>query len=183
MACWLVLRAYQTVLYRFFFKEKKNHFLHNFLQNSFQIFFKLSFFYISYLLQLEKIKSNSVVTVWNALGLSQQTTVSLNYSQSIKINIGPSDGGTIILSSRRPTVLNQRLTEFRSYRDKFKDGWNLKLIGHVINSTYSLQRYCAVQKTGGTVVMWWAQSAPIWDRVNWPTKNVPNCSPPHFLHP
>ena len=42
---------------------------------------------------------------------SQQTTVPLNYSQSIQIFIGPSDGGTIISSSRCPTVLYQRLTE------------------------------------------------------------------------
>ena len=61
---------------------------------------------------LKKIKSTSLVTVWNALGLNQQTTVSLNYSQSIKINIGPSDSGTIISLSRRLTVLNQRLTDF-----------------------------------------------------------------------
>ena len=34
---------------------------------------------------------------------SQQPTVSPNYSQSIKINIGTSDGRTIISSSHRPT--------------------------------------------------------------------------------
>ena len=114
MACWLVLRAYQTVLYRIIL-QKKIHFLHNFLQNSFQNFFKLLFLYIFFIFcNLKKIKSNSLVTVWNALGLSQQTTVSLNYSQSIKINIGPSDGGTIISSSRRPTVIYQRLTEFKT---------------------------------------------------------------------
>ena len=32
-------------------------------------------------------------------------TVTLNYSQSIKINIGPSDGGAIIPLTHRPTVL------------------------------------------------------------------------------
>ena len=84
---------------------KKIHFLHNFLQNSFQKIFKILFLYIFFIFcKLKEIKSNSLVTVWNALGLSQQTTVSLNYSQSIKINIGPSDGGTIIPSSRRPIV-------------------------------------------------------------------------------
>ena len=124
MACWLVLMAYQTVLYRIIL-QKKIHFLHNFLQNSFQNFFKLLFLYIFFIFcNLKKIKSNSLVTVWNALGLSHQTTVSLNYSQLIKINIGPSDGGTIISSSRRPTILNQRLTEFntRDYIDFFH--WN-----------------------------------------------------------
>ena len=35
-------------------------------------------------------------TVWHTLRPSQQTTVSLNYSQSIKIIIRPSDSGTII---------------------------------------------------------------------------------------
>ena len=84
-------------------------FLAKFLSKNFQIIISL---YSFYFLQLKKIKSNSLVTVWNALGLSQQTTVSLNYSQSIKINIGPSEGGTIILSSRHPTVLYQRLTDF-----------------------------------------------------------------------
>ena len=94
---------------------KKNpfftQFLTKFLSKIFQIIISL-YFYI--FCNLKKIKLNSLVTVWNALGLSQQTTVSLNYSQSIKINIGPSDGGTIISSSRRPTVLNQTLTGFSS---------------------------------------------------------------------
>ena len=93
---------------------KKNpfftQFLAKFLSKIFQIIISLYFFIFC---NLKRIKSNSLVTVWNALGLSQQTTVSLNYSQSIKINIGPSDGGTIISSSRRPTVLNQRLTDFK----------------------------------------------------------------------
>ena len=111
MVWWLSPRAYQTVLYRIIL-QKKIHFLHNFLQNSFQKFFKLLFLYIFFIFcNLKKIKSNSLVTVWNALGLSQQTTVSLNYSQSIKINIGPSDGGMIISSSHRPTIVYQRLTD------------------------------------------------------------------------
>ena len=44
-------------------------------------------------------------TVGNAIRPSQQPTVSPNYSQSIKINIGPSEDGTIVPSSHRPTVL------------------------------------------------------------------------------
>ena len=121
MGQWLAdlsLGHIKTVLYRIILqkkKKKKIHFLHNFLQNSFQKIFKLLFLYIFFTFcNLKKIKSNSLVTVWNALGLSQQTTVSLNYSQSIKINIGPSDGGTIISLSHRPTVLNWRLTDFNS---------------------------------------------------------------------
>ena len=101
------------VLYRFLLQKKNpffTQFLAKFLSKNFQIIISLYFFIFC---NLKKIKSNSLVTVWNALGLSHQTTVSLNYSQSIKINIGPSDGGTIISSSRRPTVLNQRLTELR----------------------------------------------------------------------
>ena len=80
---------------------------------NFQIIISLYFFIFC---NLEKIKFNSLVTVWNALELSQQITVSLNYSQSIKINIGPSDCETIISSSRRPTILNQRLTDFNTIR-------------------------------------------------------------------
>ena len=41
--------------------------------------------------------------MWYALRPSQQPTVSPNYSQSIKINIGPPNGGTIIPSTHRPT--------------------------------------------------------------------------------
>ena len=52
-------------------------------------------------------------TVWYALGPSQQANVSPNYSQFIKINIGPSDGRTIISSSNRPMVIYLRLTDFR----------------------------------------------------------------------
>ena len=106
------MRAYQTVLYRIILQKNPffTQFLAKFLSKIFQIIISLYFFLFC---NLKKIKSNSLVTVWNALGLSHQTTVSLSYSQSIKINIGPSDGGTIISSSRRPTVLNQRLTEFR----------------------------------------------------------------------
>ena len=38
----------------------------------------------------------------------------MNYSQSIKINIGPSDNGMIVPSTHRPTVLYWRLLDFRS---------------------------------------------------------------------
>ena len=77
-------------------------------------YFLLLFIYIFFIfLQLKKNKSNSLVTVWYALRLSQQPTVSLNYSQSIKINMAPSDGGTIISSSNRPTVIYLRLTDFK----------------------------------------------------------------------
>ena len=93
---------------------KKNPFITQFLAKFYSNFFKLSFLYIVFIFcNLEKIKFNSLVTVWNALELSQQITVSLNYSQSIKINIGPSDSGTIISSSNRPTVIYLRLTDFR----------------------------------------------------------------------
>ena len=44
--------------------------------------------------------------------------VSPNYSQSIIINVGSSDRGTIIPLSHRPTVLNWRLLDFR---------WNAQL--------------------------------------------------------
>ena len=92
---------------------KKIHFLHSFLQNSIQIIsYYYLFIYFSFFYNLKKIKSNSLVTVWYALRLSQQPTVSLNYSQSIKINMAPSDGGTIISSSNRPTVIYLRLTDF-----------------------------------------------------------------------
>ena len=50
-----------------------------------------------------KIKSNSLLTVWYALRPSQQHTLLPNYSQSIKTNIGPSEGRTIIPSSHCPT--------------------------------------------------------------------------------
>ena len=85
---------------------KKIHFLHSFLQNSIQIISNYYFFiYFSFFYKLKKITPNSLVTVWYALRVSQQPTVSLNYSQSIKINMAPSDGGTIISSSNRPTVI------------------------------------------------------------------------------
>ena len=126
MACWVVLRAYQTVLYRIIF-EKKNLFFTQFiakiLSKFSQIIISLHFFIFYNFKKREK--SNSLVTIWNALELSQQTTVSLNYSQSIKINIGPSDGGTIISLFRRPTVLNWRLTEFKSKRPNMYELNNL----------------------------------------------------------
>ena len=55
-------------------------------------------------LQLKKrLKSNSLLTVWSALSLSQQSTVSQNYSQSIKINLGPSYGGKMVPSFVNPS--------------------------------------------------------------------------------
>ena len=105
---------------------KKIHFLHNFLQFPFKKFSNYYFFILFFIFcNLKEIKSNSLVTVWNALGLSQQTSVSLNYSQSIKINIGPSDGGTIIWLSRRPIVLNLRLTDFLFLVSKIFHWWYL----------------------------------------------------------
>ena len=47
-----------------------------------------------------------------SVGLSQQTTVLLNYSQSIKINVGPSDGGTIISSSHISKNYSRILSTF-----------------------------------------------------------------------
>jgi hypothetical protein len=44
---------------------------------------------------------------------SHWATVSLNYSQSIKINIWPSDSGTIVPSTHRSTILYWRLLDFR----------------------------------------------------------------------
>ena len=49
---------------------------------------KIKFYYQSY----------SVMNSLNALS-------HFNYSQSIKIDIGPADGGTIVLSTHNPTVL------------------------------------------------------------------------------
>ena len=46
-------------------------------------------------------RSNSVMFEM----LYVKITEPLNYSQSIKIKIGPSDSGTIIPSTHRPTVL------------------------------------------------------------------------------
>ena len=40
------------------------------------------------------------------------STVSLNYSKSIKINIGSSDGRTIVPSAYRPTIMYWRLSHF-----------------------------------------------------------------------
>ena len=53
-------------------------------------------------------------TVWNALSQTHWATVSLNYSKSIKINIGPSDGGTIVPSAHHHIVFYWRLSDFIS---------------------------------------------------------------------
>ena len=87
------------------FLKIKFHFFTQFLAKS---PFKLL---LLFSLQL-KIKSNSLLTVWYALRPSQQPTVSPNYSQSIKINIGPSDARTIVPSTNHPTVLYWRLLDF-----------------------------------------------------------------------
>ena len=119
MVWWLSPRAYQTVLYRIIL-QKKSIFYTISCKIPFKIFSNYYFFiFFIFFTTQKKLKSNSLVTVWNALGLSQQTTVSLNYPQSIKINIGPWDGGMIISSSRRPTVINGRLTGF-TWHQKFK---------------------------------------------------------------
>ena len=76
------------------------------LNYNFLIFF--SFFQLK-----KKLKSNSLLKVWNALRPSKQPTVSPNYSQSKKMNIRPSDGRTIVLSTHCPTVLDWRLLDFR----------------------------------------------------------------------
>ena len=93
---------------------KKNPFFTQFLAKFHSNYFKLLFLDIFFIfLQLKKIKSNSLVTVWFALRLSQQPTVLLNYSQSIKINMAPSDGETIISSSNRPTVIIFKIDWFK----------------------------------------------------------------------
>ena len=96
------------------FWKKKIHFLHNFLQFPFKNFSKYYFFILFFIFcNLKEIKSNSLVTVLYALRLSQQPTVSLNYSQSIKVNMAPSDSRTIISSFNRPIVIYLRLTNFK----------------------------------------------------------------------
>ena len=57
---WLWLRSFQTVHYRNTLKIKF-HFSHNFLQNSFQNYFKLLFVIF---LQLRKNKSNFLTNFW-----------------------------------------------------------------------------------------------------------------------
>jgi hypothetical protein len=94
-----------------YYENKTPICLHNFLQNSFQNYFKLLFFIFFYNLNL--FESNSLLTVWYALRPSQQpTAASSNYSQSININIGPSDGGTIVPLTHRPTVTYWRFRIF-----------------------------------------------------------------------
>jgi hypothetical protein len=85
------------------------------LQNSCQNYFELLFLVIFWLFyNLKKSKYYSLLTVWYALRPIQQPTVSLNYSQSIKINIGTSDGGMIIPSTHCPTLLYWRLSDFKT---------------------------------------------------------------------
>ena len=87
-------------------------------QNSFQIILNYYFY------KLKKIKSNSLSTVWYALRPSQQPTVSQNYSQSIKINIGPSESGTIVPSTHRPTALYY-IEDCRSFNLFLSNCWLL----------------------------------------------------------
>ena len=62
------------------------------------------------------IKNNNYY--WNALSQSHRATILLNYSQSIKINIGPSDGRTIVPTTHHPTVLYWRLLDFKTRVDR-----------------------------------------------------------------
>ena len=70
-------------------------------------------------------------TVWYALGPSQQANVSTNYSQFIKINIGPSDGRTIVPSDCLPMVSFWRLSDLKSLilcgqnHTRIQISWNL----------------------------------------------------------
>ena len=72
------------------------------------------FFRIFFAKFLSKIILNHYFSkkVWYALRPNQQTTVSPNYSQSIKIIIAPSDNGKIFPSTNRPSVLSRRLSDF-----------------------------------------------------------------------
>ena len=114
MAQWLWLRAFQTVHYRNTFKIKFHFFYTISCKIPFKIILNYYFLLFFTFLQLKKIKSNSLLTVWYALRPSQQPTDSPNYSQSIRINMGPSDGGTILLSTHRPTILYLRLSDITS---------------------------------------------------------------------
>ena len=71
------------------------------------------YIYVICMLYSTQIRSQKVWVVYVCYRFILEQCA-LNYSQSIKINMAPSDGGTIISLSRRPTVLNQRLTEFKS---------------------------------------------------------------------
>ena len=89
-----------------YFENRIPLFLHNFLQNSLQNHFELLLCIISFY----SLNSNSLLTVWSSLSLSQQSTVTPNYSQSIKINLGPS--WTIIPCIHRSILLYWRLSDF-----------------------------------------------------------------------
>ena len=94
MTQWLGLRAsFQTDHYRITLKIKY-HFFTQFLANC---NLKLSYIII-FLILLYNLKKKTFSTIWYTLGPSQQATVSLNYSQSIKIIIGPLEGETIVPS-------------------------------------------------------------------------------------
>ena len=89
---WLWLGVFQLVHYRIFLKIKC-HFLQNLISKFFWI--------IIFGLICPKTKS---------------ATVTPNYSQSIKINFGPSDAKTIVQSTHPPTVSYWRLSEFCTAR-------------------------------------------------------------------
>ena len=96
---------------KLFFTELQNKIRFHFLQllAKFLSKFWIIIFFIFY--NLKKKKSEISLVCPSPI---QQPTVSPKYSQSIKVNIGPSDGGTIISSSHRPTVLYWRLSDFKS---------------------------------------------------------------------
>ena len=120
MGCWLGLRAYQTfnkeldfIVFMLWKKLRKiriiilKHFERNFARNcvkEWNFIFKVIMKW----------------TVWNALSQSHWGTVSLKYSQSIKIHIGPSGGGAIVLSTYCPTVSYWRLLDLRWNRKSAK---------------------------------------------------------------
>ena len=69
-----------------------------------KLFLIIIFLFLFYFITEKNEKANSLFKLWCTLRPSQQAIVLLNYSQPIKIIIGPSDGETIIPSSRCPTV-------------------------------------------------------------------------------
>ena len=102
--------------------------------------FHSELFQIYIFLQLRKKN----ITLYQQLRPSQQTTVSPNYSQSIKVNIGPSSsGGTIIPSSHCPTVLYWRLSDFatESFRPSFLKINKITVLKFlaILNVTYKIR--------------------------------------------
>ena len=84
----------------------------------------------NFFLSCKKIISNSLLTVWYALRPKQQPTVSPNYSQSIKLNIGPSDSETIIPWTHHLSILYWRLSDFKAIIRTcplFGEDWSTRL--------------------------------------------------------